>query len=317
MKSQYVDELKAGHVVKESFLLSKKIIKEKRDGGAYAVLEFSDRTGTIEGIAWDNVVESLGKVSVGDVVFISGNVNEYNEKIQIVVSSVRLLSEKDIEPRDFLRQSDADIDQVMAKIDGFRARVKNEHLKQLLDLFFEDAEFAEKFRTAPAAKRVHHAYLGGLAVHTLHVLQFLEHAQKIYECAHGDLLITGGILHDVGKIDEYSYTKKIDVTTSGKMLGHIMIGYKAVADKIGMIPEFPEILKLKLLHMLVSHHGEYQWGSPKQPMFLEALILHFVDNLDAKAEMMIDELRKNKEHARDWSDYHPFLEREIYLREEL
>lgn len=317
MKSQYVDELKAGQVVKGSFVLSKKILKEKKDGGTYAVLEFSDRSGSIEGIAWDNVVESLGTVSAGDIVFISGNVNEYNERLQIVVNSVRRLADEDIEPRDFLPQSDADINSVMAEIDGFRTRVKNPYLKKLLALFFEVETFVEKFRTAPAAKRVHHAYLGGLAIHTLHVLQLMEHTQQVYPCVNGDLLVTGGILHDVGKIDEYSYSKKLDVTTCGKMLGHIMIGYKAIAEKIDTIPQFPKVLRLKLLHMIISHHGEFEWGSPKQPMFLEALILHFVDNLDAKAEMMVDQLRKNKEHGKDWSDYHPFLEREIYLREEM
>jgi 3'-5' exoribonuclease len=148
------------------------------------------------------------------------------------------------------------------------------------------------------------------------VLQLLEHMEQVYPTINSDLLITAGILHDVGKIDEYSYSKKLDVTTAGRMLGHIMIGYRVIADKIATIPHFPEILKLKLLHMIVSHHGEFEWGSPKPPMFLEALILHFVDNLDAKAEMMIDERRKNRDFGRDWSDYHPFLEREIFLKDD-
>lgn len=312
-----MNELKRGQVVKESFALSKKIIKEKKDGGAFAVLEFSDRSGSIEGIAWDNTVESLSTIGVGDIVFISGNVNEYNDRLQIVVNSAHRIADEDIDPRDFLRQSEADIDRVMAEIDTFRARVKNRFLAKLLALFFDDDAFVKNFSTAPAAKRVHHAYIGGLAVHTLHVLQLMEDMQKVYPGINIDLLITAGILHDVGKIDEYSYSKKLDVTTAGRMLGHIMIGYKAVADNIATIPQFPEILKLKLLHMIVSHHGEFEWGSPKPPMFLEALILHFVDNLDAKAEMMIDELRKNKDHGKDWSDYHPFLEREIFLKEEM
>ncbi len=316
MKSQYVSELKRSQVVKESFVLSKKILKEKKDGGAYAVLEFSDRSGSIEGIAWDNTVESLSTVSVGDIVFVAGTVNEYNDRLQIVVESVRRVADDDVDPRDFLPQSEADIDRVMVEIDTFRARIKNRFLAELLALFFEDEVFVKNFRTAPAAKRVHHAYIGGLAVHTLHVLQLLEHMEQVYPTINSDLLITAGILHDVGKIDEYSYSKKLDVTTAGRMLGHIMIGYRVVADKIATIQHFPEILKLKLLHMIVSHHGEFEWGSPKPPMFLEALILHFVDNLDAKAEMMIDERRKNRDFGRDWSDYHPFLEREIFLKDD-
>jgi 3'-5' exoribonuclease len=316
MKSQYVNELKRGEVVKESFILSKKNIKEKKDGGAYAVLEFSDRSGSIEGIAWDNTVNSLNAVSTGDIVFVSGSVNEYNNRLQIVVDSVYRTADADIDPRDFLPQAEADIKRVMSDIETFRAQIKNRFLAKLLALFFEDDTFVEKFRTAPAAKRVHHAYIGGLAVHTLHVLQLLEHVPHVYPTVNAELLITAGILHDIGKIDEYAYSKKLDITTAGRMLGHIMIGYKTVADKIVTIPQFPEILKLKLLHMIVSHHGEFEWGSPKPPMFLEALILHFADNLDAKAEMMVDEVRKNREYGKDWSDYHTFLEREIFLKEE-
>jgi len=129
-------------------------------------------------------------------------------------------------------------------------------------------------------------------------------------------LITSTILHDIGKIHEYLYKKKIDLSTRGKMLGHIIISYEMVAEKIDKVPRFPEDLRLKLLHMIVSHHGEVEWGSPKLPMFPEALILHFIDNLDSKIEMMMNELKKNRGKQKEWSDYHPYLEREIYLREE-
>lgn len=315
MKSQYVIELKAGQIVKETFILSKKIQKEKKDGGAYAILEFTDRSGSIEGIAWDNVVESVNILSAGDFVFISGNVNEYNERLQVVVNSIRRIPEEEIDPKDFLPQSEDEIDTVMAEINTFRAQVGNPHLKKLLNIFFEDQAFVEKFKQAPAAKRAHHAYLGGLAVHTLNMLKLMVHLQSVYNSIDGDLLLAATILHDIGKIEEYSYTKKIDLSTKGKMLGHIMIGYEMITEKIDTIPQFPEGLKLKLLHMILSHHGEFEWGSPKQPLFLEALMLHFIDNLDSKAEMMIDELKKNKEKEKEWSDYHPYLEREIYLRE--
>lgn len=317
MKSQYVDELKSGQIVKEKFLISKKILKEKRDGGSFAILEFTDRSGSIEGIAWDNAVESLNVLSVGDFVFIAGTVTEYNDRLQITVNSAERISEDEIDPKDFLRQSDEDIDKVMTEINKFRSGVSNSYLKNLLDSFFDDKVFAEKFRLAPAAKRAHHAYLGGLAVHTLHILKLMANIPSVYKSLDFDLLITAGILHDVGKIYEYTYTKKIDFSTRGKMLGHIIIGYEMVAEKIDRIPRFSQGLRAKLLHMIVSHHGEVEWGSPKQPMFLEALILHFIDNLDSKVEMMYEELRKNKGMGKEWSDYHPYLEREIYLREEI
>ena len=317
MKSQYISELRSGQVVKETFILSKKILKEKRDGGTYAVLEFSDKSGSIEGIAWDNVIESLNVVSVGDYVFVAGTVNEYNEKLQVVVSSIQRLSEDEVDAGDFLPQCDENIDEVMTEIEMFRTRVNNAYLKKLLDAFFKDESFLEKFRRAPAAKRAHHAYLGGLAVHTLNVLKLMDNMQSVYNSVNLDLLMTAGMLHDIGKIYEYSYGKKLDISTRGRMLGHIVISYEMIAREMDRIPQFPEDLRLRLLHMILSHHGEFEWGSPKQPLFLEALILHFADNLDSKAEMIISELKKNKGKDKEWSDYHPYLEREIYLREEL
>lgn len=317
MKSQYVDELQSGQTVKETFILSRKILKEKKDGGTYAMLEFTDRGGCIEGIAWDSVVESLNVLSVGDFVFIAGNVNEYNERLQIVVHSIRRVPDEKIDPKDFLAQSDKDINEIMAEIGEFRTRLSNVHLKNLVELFFEDQAFVENFRLAPAAKKAHHAYLGGLAVHTLNVLKLLSTIPAIYDHVDIDLLITGGILHDVGKIYEYTYTKKLDFSTKGRLLGHIIIGCELIAEKISKIPQFPEELRNKLLHMILSHHGEIEWGSPKQPMFIEALILHFSDNLDSKLEMMFDELKKNKGKEKEWSDYHPYLEREIYLRKKI
>ena len=316
MKSQYISELKPGHTVKEKFILTKKILKDKKEGGIYALLEFTDCSGSIEGIAWNSVAQDSKTLSLEDFVFVSGNVNEYNEKLEIVVNSIERVPDNEIDPIDFLPKSEDDIDKVMKEIDDFLGKIINPYLKRLVELFFQDQEFVKKFKSAPAAKRVHHAYLGGLAVHTLQILKLLSDIQTIYKSLNPDLLIAGGVFHDIGKIHEYHYTKKIDITTRGKMIGHIVIGYEMIMEKIAKIPQFPEDLKVKVLHMILSHHGEFEWGSPKTPMFPEALMLHLVDNLDAKATMMIDELKKNRGHNKEWSDYHPYLEREIYLQEE-
>jgi len=316
MKSQYVSELKPGQIVKDKFILSKKIIKEKKDGGSYTLLELSDRTGSIEGIAWDSISEDLKTLSLGDFIFVEGNVNEYNERLEVVVTSVSKIADDEIMPEDFLPKCDEDINQVMLEIDRFVAMVHSPHLKKILELFFTDKNFLEKFRTAPGAKKAHHAYIGGLAIHTRNVLRFIMGIRGVYESVNLELLITAGLLHDIGKIFEYTYQKKLDLSTKGKMLGHIIIGYEMVMGKIEKIPNFPEDLKLRLLHMVLSHHGELQWGSPAQPVFPEALVLHFIDNLDSKLAMMIEALKKHTGSEREWSDYHPYLEREIYLRKE-
>lgn len=316
MKSQYIDELKSGLTVKENFILSRKIIREKRDGGVYAMLELSDRTGGIEAVAWDKVVESLRSIATGDVVFVSGAVNEYNNRLQIVVQSIKRTSDGDIDPTDFLPETDENTEHIFDEIVEYAQKVNDPHLRSLLDIFFNDTNLIVQFKIAPAAKRAHHAYLGGLMVHTRNVLKLIESIETVYTSIHRDLLITAGILHDIGKIYEYQYVKSIDFSTEGRMLGHVVIGYELVARIIKKIPDFPDILRCKLLHMILSHHGEFEWGAARLPVFIEALILHFADNLDSKVAMMIESLKKYRGHDREWSDFHPYLERELYVRED-
>jgi len=316
MKSQFVQELKPGQSVKESFLLTRKTQKEKKGGGCYTLLEFTDRSGSIDGIAWESLSADLRTVDTGDFVFVEGNVNEYNERVEIMVGSISKLSESEIDPTDFIAQSDEDIDQVIADIQTLLKPITNPHLSRLLDFFLKDKIFMASFRLAPAARKAHHAYLGGLAVHTRNILRFAADIPTVYRSVNADLLLAGGFLHDIGKIHEYSYRRKLETTTRGRMLGHIVIGYEMVEARIGQITGFPPELKMRILHMILSHHGELEWGSPTPPLFPEALILHFLDNLDAKFEMMADQFRKNKGRPREWSDFHPLLEREIYLGEE-
>ncbi len=316
MKSQYVAELKPGQTVKEKFLLVRKNLKEKKDGGFYTQVEFSDRTGTIEGIAWDDTSEDIKELSAGDFVFVVGTVNEYNERLQIVVSSINKLDDEQIEPDDFLPCGDENIEEVMVEIGKYIIGIQEPNLKNLLNQFFTDQSFLDKFKKAPAAIKAHHAYIGGLAVHTRNVLRLIEGVCNAYKFLNVNLLMTAGLLHDIGKIYEYEYQKKIAHSTVGKMLGHIIIGYEMISQKIAKIPNFPEDLKMKILHMVLSHHGEYEWGSPTIPCFPEALILHFIDNLDSKIEMMREAIRKKRGLEKEWSDYHPFLEREIYMGNE-
>jgi 3'-5' exoribonuclease len=192
--------------------------------------------------------------------------------------------------------------------------VKTPCLKGLLDAFFDDPEFNTAFYTAPAAKRIHHAYLGGLAVHTVSMLKLAMHIQSVYSFLDLDLLITGCSLHDIGKIHEYSYTKRIDMSTRGRLLGHIIIGHDMVSEKIRSLKGFPHDIRDKLLHMIISHHGRLEWGSPRLPMFAEALVLHHIDNLDSKVAMFQKELERNEQERKEWSDYHNHLERELFLQ---
>ncbi len=313
MKSQYIGELKVGQLVKEKFLLTKKNVKDKKDGGYFTQIELSDRTGTIEGVAWDNASDELKNIASGNFVFVTGNVNEYNERPQIVVSSIARVDDNEIDAEDFLRAVEADMERVMGDINKLAAEVKNHYLKKLMAEFLEDKSFIEKFRKAPAAKRAHHAAIGGLAVHTLNVMNLTLNVCRMFDSLNADLLISGSFLHDIGKIHEYTYQRKIDHSTDGKMFGHIIIGYEIVSECISRIKGFPEELRLRLLHMIVSHHGELDYGSPIKPLFPEALVLHFMDNLDAKLEMMREIIAQNQGTDSEWTEYHQLLERAIYL----
>ncbi len=313
MKSQYINELKAGQLVKEKFLITKKILREKKDGGFFMQIELSDRTGSIEGVAWDNIIDELKNIASGDFVFVTGSVSEYNERLRIVVNSITRVTEDEIEAEDFLNVVEENIEKVIKEIKEMINRINNQFLKNLLARFLNDAAFMEKFSKAPAAKKAHHASIGGLAVHTRNVMNLGIKICETFGFLNTDLLIAGSFLHDIGKIYEYTYHKRIDYTKDGRLLGHIVIGCEIIAQKITEIENFPGELRLKLLHMVISHHGELEYGSPILPVFPEALVLHFIDNLDSKLEMMRDEIKKNKGTLSDWSEYHPLLERVIYL----
>lgn len=322
MKGQYVADIKIGDEIRAAFLLNRKSIREKKGGGYFLTVEFNDRTGALEGIAWDNVEQINRTFRNGDFVFVTGIVNEYNGHAQVVIQNIGRLTDREVDPADFLPTTEYDIDEMYRELVGFGRAVKNPHLKNLYTSFFpdrpqtkDDIEFVTSFKRAPAAMKAHHARIGGLLEHTLTVLRIARTLSAVYPQADPDLLLVGAALHDIGKIREYTITNRLSTSDAGKLIGHVMIGYDMVQDRIKNIQEFPDELAALVLHMILSHHGEHQWGSTTTPKFLEALILHFLDNLDSKVEMILDTLRREADSPTGWSDYHHFLEREIYLRE--
>ncbi len=320
MKGQYVADLKIGDEIRETFLLSRKVIREKKGGGYFLTLEISDRTGTIEGVLWEDAEEINRNFRTGQFVFITGMIREYNGRPQVSVQNINLTPEEDIDPADFLPRTDRDIDEMYQELLKTCADLKNPFLKKLFDNLFpnepksvEQQQFIDSFKNAPAALKAHHARIGGLLEHTLSTAKIAQALSPIYPRVDRDLLLVGAVLHDIGKVYEFSFKNQIRGTDRGKLLGHIVISYEIIKNQIEQIKGFPEELASRLLHMVISHHGEIEWGSPIKPMFLEALLLHFIDNLDSKAEMILETLKRETDRETGWSEYHPFLEREIYL----
>ncbi len=320
MKGQYVADIKVGDEIRETFLLTKKIIRDKKGGGYFVTLEISDRTGNLDGVLWEDAEVVNKNVKVGDFVFVTGVINEYNGRPQIVVQNVNVVPEKEIDPTDFLPTTTRSIDDMFKEFSSIRQQLKDPHLKSLFNNFFpanptktEEKEFVDNFKWAPAAVQAHHARIGGLLEHTLTMLKIAMNMVDIYPDAKKDLLLVGTALHDIGKVREYSYKNRFAVSDEGQFLGHIVISYDMVKEQINKVKNFPTELAQQLLHMIISHHGELEWGSPCKPKTLEALILHFIDNLDSKVEMIRETQRRETNPDTRWSEFHYYLERDIFL----
>ena len=313
-KKQFISDLEAGAKVDSIFMVAKKQVRKKKNGDDYCAVTLQDKEGSIEGVLWTEIYRSAGNFTEGDLVSVEGEVKEYKGIKQLVVSSIKKIENKeDIEYSDYIKTSRRDIDEMFAVIEEYAARIKNPHLKKLIDLYFEDKEFVKDFKNATAALRYHHAFKGGLLEHTLAVTEICDAISRVYHNLNYDLLISGAILHDIGKIREYKTAATTEVTDEGKLLGHITIGYGWVLEKIKQINDFPQELRDRLLHIILSHHGQKEFGSPKRPKILEAFIVYYVDHMDADIGGYNIILEENKSGS-DWSDYVKNFKRSVFLK---
>jgi 3'-5' exoribonuclease len=278
------------------FAASSKQVRTGRDGGRYFALLLADRTGQIDGRMWE--IDDAGEFDAGDVVKVLGDVSRFNEKLQIKVKKIRRATAGEYELSDFVPQSQRDLEEMWAELLGWVASLRDPHLKALLEAFLNDREIAAALKQAPAAKGLHHAWIGGLLEHILSLMGMCELTAQHYPEVNRDLLLTGAVLHDIGKLRELSWGTSFDYTLEGQLLGHITIGIGMVEQKIAGIRDFPAEKRLLVDHLVLSHHGEYEFGSPKLPMTPEAMVLHYLDNLDAKMQTVRSELAKAEANGR-------------------
>jgi len=279
--------------------------------------KIADITGEIEAVNWDisiNKVEELSKIEFARV---QGYITKKKSDgtLQATISS--LTKTIPLDYSDYLPQSAKNLDELIKKIFSKINSIENPHLQNLLESFFKNQEFIEKFKRAPAATKVHQPYIGGLIEHTINVVAICETICNIYQEVNRDFLITMAILHDIGKIREYSYDKVIEHTDEGKLLGHIAIGLEMIDQKIKSLDNFPPDLELIIKHTLLSHHGHFEFGSPKLPSILTAIALHYADEMEAKVSGFINIKAENKGFYEKWSKWVWWLERSIYLDEEI
>jgi 3'-5' exoribonuclease len=316
MAKIFINELKKGQVVESVFHVREKVLSKTKTGNPYLSIRLADRTGEVEGRVWENAADFAPLFEAHDFIKVRAEVDEFQGTTQLRILKMRKCQEAEIQLDDFLPKTPRDIDEMFSELKRIASDVHHPFLRMLLDAFFADENFVIKFKLAPAAKAAHHVYIGGLLEHTLSVVQLILLVGPRYKGINQELLITGGILHDIGKISELSFDRSFDYTDPGRLLGHITLTVEMFDEKIRAIPEFPQDLALLLKHILLSHHGEYDFGSPKRPKTLEALLLHHLDDLDAKVNGFLAWIEKEKDTPSRWTSYHKLFDRFIFKPEE-
>lgn len=315
MKSPFVNELQVNSDVTALFLVQSKDVRQKKSGDPYLSLTLGDRSGEIDAKMWDNVEEVLDGFERDDFVRVRGRVQIFQNKPQMTIHRLQKVDDAEVDLGDFFPVSQRGLDEMWAELMALIEGIGNPHLKALLSAMMADPEIGRRFRIAPAAKSIHHAWLGGLIEHVLSLAQLARMTAGHYRDVDLDLLLTGVVLHDIGKIHELTYERSVSYSSEGQLLGHIIIALRLIDEKLRGLPEFPPRLRTLVEHMIVSHHGELAYGSPKTPMFLEALLLHHLDNLDSKMEAMRQHERKDKSVLGVWTGFLPSMERPVLKKE--
>ncbi len=311
MDKIFISDLAPNQTISTTFLVKSKELRSKKTGGQFALINFGDKSGDIVGQWWDNFEDTIDTFDRDDVVFVRGLVNVYRNHLQISIHRMRLCQEHEIDLSHYFPTTRYDVEEMFAEMMGMIGEFQNPYLRQLLENIFACEETARKFKKAPAAKTMHHPYLGGLLEHTLSLLKLCRKVGEHYRGIDIDLLQTGAVLHDFGKIDELSYDRAFSYTNEGQMIGHLVMETIMVAERIREIPGFPDELRRHLLHLLLAHHGKLEYGSPKLPLTPEALMLAYLDDLDSKVEAM-QRLMAEPHGAGDWTRITPMFERPIY-----
>ncbi|MBI4526564.1 MAG: HD domain-containing protein [Deltaproteobacteria bacterium] len=310
MKGLFVAHIRENQLVDSTFLVSVKNYGVTKGGNGYLILKLVDRSGEIEARIWERA-EALGKgFEKNDFVRVRGQATPYQGKVQIRVTDITRVDDRSIAVEDFLPRSEFNAEAMEEELKMILRGMKNPYLLALAEAYFVDETFMDLFRRAPAGKSIHHSYLGGLLEHTLSLLKLILKVVENYRGIDVDLLLIGGFLHDSGKAYEFSFERAVEYTDRGQLLGHLVMEVEMVGEKIRSLPGFPEELAMLIKHMLISHHGSLEFGSPRLPQTLEAVILHYLDDLDGKIQS-IQNLMEREAGLR-WTSFHRGYGRNFY-----
>ena len=315
MKKAFIEQIRERDWVDSPFLVRDKIMAMAKNGKPYMTLKLVDRTGEVEGRVWDRVDEFSARFEKNDFIRVQGKASVYLGKMQLIVQDLDAVAESEVDLADFMPVSSRTPAELVADLREKVASLSDPWLRKLMDSFLADEAFLRRYSTAPAAKSMHHVYLGGLLEHSLAVACLAEDISRRYPGINRDLLVSGALLHDVGKVAELCYERTFDYTDEGKLLGHIVMGVEMIEERIRQIPDFPRRTTTLLKHLLLSHHGQYEYGSPKRPKTLEAVILNFIDDLDSKINGVRTHMEREADNAGNWTSYHRLYDRYFFKGE--
>ncbi|KAF0242571.1 MAG: CMP-binding [Planctomycetota bacterium] len=304
-----IADLTGTEAVDQVFLLGNIEVRQKKNGEPFLNLELVDRSGRMQAKVWDGAEMTQRKIRTGDYVRVRGQVKIYNKRLDMAIATIITVDEKSVDKGVFVPRTKKDPVQLAAAWKEIVAGVKNDWLKRLLRTFVEDEQWFAKFCESPAAVRLHHACIGGLLEHVVTLARAALAIAPLYPGLDKDLLVTGIFLHDVGKVRELSSDRVFAYTDEGRLVGHIAIGSQMLEEVVAGIEGFPEELRLRLQHMILAHHGQLEYGSPVKPMTLEAVALHYLDNLDAKIFAFGKAIEESTVgDAENWTEYNKMFD---------
>jgi 3'-5' exoribonuclease len=307
LEMKYIKDYKDGDRVFDVYFCKFKSSAVTKNGKNYDNVIIQDKTGTLDAKIWDPNNAGIADFEAMDYIEVYGDITSFNGALQLNIKRVRKCEQGEYDEKEYMPISKHDLDKMYSELVTYIDSVKNPYLNKLLNnIFVNDTVFSKRFKNASAAKSVHHGFIGGLLEHTLGVVKLCDYYCSAYPRLNRDLLITAAICHDMGKTKEISAFPLNDYTDDGQFLGHIVIGSEMIGEKVHEIDGFPPMLEMELKHCILSHHGEYEYGSPKKPAIIEAVALNFADNTDAKLETFTEILEATNEKG--WIGYNKLFE---------
>jgi 3'-5' exoribonuclease len=316
MARRFVEQLGDGENVEEVFLVTDKQLRSNKNGNPFLQIEFRDRSGAITGRLWNAGEPLFRSFDNGDFLHIKGKVQLFQGSLQIILAQIERIESRKVELNDFLPHTEHDVNKLLERLRSALLKVGNPHLRALAECYLMDADFMRALCQAPAGVRVHHAYIGGLLEHLVTMTDVAERILPLYPDVDRDLVVLGILLHDSGKVTELTYDRAFGYSDEGQLIGHLTIGVDMMMEKIARVPDltgepFPRELTLRLKHMILSHHGTLEFGSPKTPMTPEAVALHAIDTLDTRINICVREIKDDRS-SNAWTPYNQALQRRLY-----